>query len=131
GGAGGDPLLPRADGLLPSARNRPTAHRAGGTLRLPTGRGTAARYISAPSPTGRQATQGANHLGRALLFAPAVLSVVPDLPALRLQGVSHRGPALLWRLPSTRYDRQHSRGGAARHRMRDGPRTRDGRFCRA
>ena len=53
GGAGGDPLLPRADGLLPSARNRPTAHRAGGTLRLPTGRGTAARYISAPSPTGR------------------------------------------------------------------------------
>src|SRR5208283_769518 len=51
GGTGGlrrDPLLPDADRLLSSSRDRATAPRAGGTLRLPARPGTPARHVSAP-----------------------------------------------------------------------------------
>ena len=66
---------------------------------------------------GRQAAQGANRLGRAVLLAHVVLPVVPNLPALRLQGVSHRSPTLLRRSSgATGHDRQHPCRGAARHR---------------
>ena len=47
---------------------------------------------------GWQETQGADRIGGAVLFADAVLPVLSNLPAFRLQGLSHRRAALLrWR----------------------------------
>src|SRR5271157_4061558 len=134
GGVGGQrsqPVVLDADRLLPPAWDRATARGGGGALRLPAGRGTATRHLSARGATGRQEAQGADRLGRAVLLAPVVLSDVPNVSALRLQGLSDRGATLLRRHQPTGHDRQYPRGGAARHRTRDGSGARNGRLCRA
>ena len=68
-----------------------------GQLRLQAGRGNAARHLSARGRTRGEETQGADRVGRAVLLADAVLSVLPDVSAFRLQGLSHRSAALLRR----------------------------------
>ena len=87
------------DRLLPPAWHRASAPRAGGPVPLRARRGDAARHFSARVELGGQEAQGANRLGRAVLLAHVVLPVLPDLSAFRLQGVSHRRPALLRRVP--------------------------------
>src|ERR1019366_6534709 len=130
-GQRGDPLLSGGDRLLSPSWHRATAHGGGGGVRLRAGRGTAARHFPTRGPTGGQEAQGADRLGRAVLLAHVVLSVVPNLSALRLQGVSDRGLALLRRGSGpTGHDRQHPCRGAARHRPPDGSGSRDGRVCR-
>src|SRR5208283_1239197 len=109
---------------------RADAHRGGGPVPLRAGRGDAARHVSARGPTGRQEAQGTDRIGRVVLLADAVLSVLPDVSAFRLQSVSDRYGALLRRRERTRHDRQHARRGAARHWARDGSRARDGRVWR-
>ncbi len=131
GGTGSDVLLPSADGLLPPSWHRATADSGGGTLSLCARRGASTRHITARGRAGRQAAQGADRLSRAVLLAHVVLPVVPNVPALRLQGVSYRSPTLLRRSSrATGDDRQHPCRGAARHRQPDGSGGRDGRLCR-
>ena len=76
-----------------------------GHYRFRARRGDSARHVSARARTGRQETQGADRLGGAVLFADAVLPVLSDLPAFRLQGVSHRRAALFLRRDQTGHDR--------------------------
>ena len=97
GRPGSDVLLSGVDRLLPPAWNRASADGGGGPVPLRSRRGDAARHLTARGSTGRQAAQGADRLGRAVLLAHAVLPVVPHLPALRLQGLPRRGSALLQR----------------------------------
>src|SRR5208337_2156851 len=131
GSPGSDVLLSSADGLLPPSWHRATADSGGGAIPLRTGRRTATRHLAARGRAGRQAAQGANRLSRLVLLAHVVLPVVPNLPALRLQGVSDRGSTLLRRgSRATGHDRQHPCRGAARHRQSDGSGRRDGRLCR-
>ena len=119
------------DRLLPPAWHRTTAHRAVRKLPFPARRRNSARHLSARARAERQAPQGANGLGGPVLFAHVVLPDVSHLSTFRLQGVSHRSLALLRGCADSRGDRQHSRGGVAWHRARDGSRPRDGGFCRA
>jgi ParB family chromosome partitioning protein len=79
-------VVPGVDRLLPPARNRASANSGGGPLPVLPGRGAAARHLAARGSTGRQAAQGADRLGGAVLLAHAVLPVVSHLPAFRLQG---------------------------------------------
>src|SRR5208337_4131606 len=130
GGQGSEPVVLDADRLLPPSWHRPTARGGGGPLRVLGGRGITTRYLSARASAGGQAAQSTDRLGRAGLLPHVVLSDVPDVPALRLQGVSNRSPALLrWGSPRTGNDRQHPCGGVARHRARDGAGARNGGFC--
>src|SRR5215831_10020938 len=108
------------DRLLSPAWHQPSAGGASRTLRLSAGPRTAARHLAPRGVAGRQTTQGADRLGGAVLLAPVVLPDVSHLPALRLQGVSDRGAALLRGRSATHHDRQHPCGGAARQRARDG-----------
>src|SRR5207253_3252151 len=134
GGAGGQrstSLLFDPDRLLPPAWHRTTAHRAVRKLSFPARRRNSARHLSARARAERQAPQGANGLGGAVLFAHVVLPDVSHLSTFRLQGVSHRSLALLRGRADSRGHRQHSRGGAAWHRAPDGSCSRDGGFRRA
>src|SRR5664280_2864166 len=133
GGVGGlrsQPVVLDADRLLPPSWDRATAGGGGGPLRVSAGRGVATRHLPARARAGRQAPQSADRLGRAGLLPHVVLPDVSELSAFRLQGLSDRGTALLPRCSTTRHDRQHPCGGAARHRTRDGAGARDGRLCR-
>src|SRR6516164_800645 len=96
-GRRGGAVLPGADRLLPPARYRANATAAGRTLRFRARRRDPARHVSTRTATGRQETQGADSLGGVVLLADAVLPVLPDVSALRLQSVSYRGAALLLR----------------------------------
>ena len=87
-------VLSGADGLLPPARHRANADRAGGPIPLRAGRGDAARHVSARGRSGRQEAQGADRLGGVVLLAHVVLPDLSDVSAFRLQGVSHRRAAL-------------------------------------
>src|SRR5664280_1352160 len=131
GGRWGEPVVLGTDRLLPPAWDRTGAESGSGAVCVPSRERTSARHIPARGPTGRQAAQGADRLGGSVLLAHAVLPVVSNLPAFRLQGLTRRGSALFQWCDRTRNDRQHSRRGAARHRTSDGSGTRDGGFCRA
>src|SRR5580700_9686969 len=123
--------LPSPDRLLPPAWPHRAAATARGAIRVSARGRSSARYFPARSRTRRKETPSTNRLSRAVLLTDAVFSVLSNVSALRLQGLSHRSPALFrWR-PSPRHDRQHARGGAAGNRARDGSRARDGGFCRA
>ena len=126
-----EPVVLGVDRLLPPAWDRASADRGGGTLPLLSGIRTPTRHFSAHSPTGGQAAQSADCVGGAVLLAHAVLPVVSNLHSLRLQGLPGRGSALFQRFDRTRGNRQHPRGGAARHRTSDGSGSRDGGFCRS
>src|ERR1019366_7615216 len=54
-----EPVVLGVDRLLPPAWNRTSTSDGGGPLSLPSGRGDAARHLTARGPTGRQAAQGA------------------------------------------------------------------------
>jgi hypothetical protein len=113
--------------VLPQARHRTNPDRARGTVSLRAGRGDAARYVSAPSRSGRQEVQGADRWpggedqwcpypltsrtmllrlwSGVVLFAHAVFPDQSHVPEIRLQGVSHRCTALHGRRSRTRDDR--------------------------
>ena len=134
GGTGGqwsEPVVLGVDRFLPPPWDRAGAEGGRGAVCVPSGKRTSARHISARGSTGRQASQGADRLGGTVLLAHAVLPVVSNLPAFRLQSLPGRSSALLQRFDRTRNDRQHACRGAARHRTGDGSGARDGGFCRS
>src|SRR5882762_9181152 len=72
----GDTELSGAHGLLPQARHWPRAEAAGGTLRLCTGSGDAARHLAARGRGRGQAAPLPHGVLGALLFANDLLSVL-------------------------------------------------------
>ena len=61
---------------------------AGRAIPLRTGAGDAARHLAPQGQDGRPAAARADRFGGPVLLAHAVFSVLPDIPTLRLQGVS-------------------------------------------
>src|ERR1039458_7220944 len=68
----------------------------------------------------------ADGLGGVVLLTHAVLPDQPQVSKVRLQGVPHRRTAIHRWISPARDDRQHTRGGAARHGTRNDPRARNG-----
>ena len=80
---------------------------------------------------GGQQAQGADRLGRAVLLAHAVLSVLSRRSSVSTARSFSPTRCATSAARRARHDRQHARGGVARHRARDGSGARDGGVRRA